>query len=201
MVLGDLEPLLKLLGRLPGVGPRSARRLALELIQNKDSLMRPLAHALTQTADAVRECDTCGNLDTQSPCRVCQSPNRADENGMTVLCVVENVSDLWALERSGSFKGRYHVLGGTLSALDGRGPDQLRVGSLLERVRRGEAKEVILALSATVDGQTTSHYLAERLREMGADVSAVAQGVQVGGSLEYLDDGTLLAAMNARRSV
>ena len=136
MVLGDLEPLLKLLGRLPGVGPRSARRLALELIQNKDSLMRPLAHALTQTADAVRECDTCGNLDTQSPCRVCQSPNRADENGSTVLCVVENVSDLWALERSGSFKGRYHVLGGTLSALDGRGPDQLRIGTLLERVRR-----------------------------------------------------------------
>lgn len=163
--------------------------------------MRPLAHALMETADAVRACDTCGNLDTQSPCRICQSPSRADENGQAVLCVVESVSDLWALERSGSFKGRYHVLGGTLSALDGRGPDQLRVGSLMERVRRGEAKEVILALSATVDGQTTSHYLAERLRELGADVSAVAQGVPVGGSLEYLDDGTLLAAMNARRSV
>lgn len=201
MILGDLEPLLKLLGRLPGVGPRSARRLALELIQNKDSLMRPLAHALSKTADAVRACDTCGNLDTQSPCRICQSPSRADEQGRAVLCVVESVSDLWALERSGSFKGRYHVLGGTLSALDGRGPDQLRVGSLMERVRRGEAKEVILALSATVDGQTTSHYLAERLRELGAEVSAVAQGVPVGGSLEYLDDGTLLAAMNARRSV
>lgn len=201
MMLGDLDPLLKLLGRLPGVGPRSARRLALELIQNKDALMRPLAHALLQTADAVQECQTCGNLDTQNPCRVCLSPDRADEQGLTVLCVVENVSDLWALERSGSFKGRYHVLGGTLSALDGRGPDQLRVGSLLERVHRGETKEVILALSATVDGQTTSHYLAERLRELGAEVSAVAQGVPVGGSLEYLDDGTLLAAMNARRSV
>jgi len=201
MILGDLDPLLKLLGRLPGVGPRSARRLALELIQNKDSLMRPLAHALVQTADAVRECDNCGNLDTQTPCRICQADTRADETGRTVLCVVESVSDLWALERSGSFKGRYHVLGGTLSALDGRGPDQLRVGSLLERARRGETKEVILALSATVDGQTTSHYLAERLRELGAEVSAVAQGVPVGGALEYLDDGTLLAAMNARRSV
>ena len=201
MILGDLDPLLKLLGRLPGVGPRSARRLALELIQNKDSLMRPLAHAMLETADAVRACEACGNLDTQSPCRICESPSRSDENGHTVLCVVESVSDLWALERSGSFKGRYHVLGGTVSALDGRGPDQLRVGLLLERVRRGEAKEVILALSATVDGQTTSHYLAERLRELGAEVSAVAQGVPVGGSLEYLDDGTLLAAINARRSV
>ena len=163
--------------------------------------MRPLAHAMLETADAVRACEACGNLDTQSPCRICESPSRSDENGHTVLCVVESVSDLWALERSGSFKGRYHVLGGTLSALDGRGPDQLRVGLLLERVRRGEAKEVILALSATVDGQTTSHYLAERLRELGAEVSAVAQGVPVGGSLEYLDDGTLLAAINARRSV
>ena len=201
MILGDLDPLLKLLGRLPGVGPRSARRLALELIQNKDSLMRPLAHAMLETADAVRACEACGNLDTQSPCRICESPSRFDENGHTVLCVVESVSDLWALERSGSFKGRYHVLGGTLSALDGRGPDQLRVGLLLERVRRGEAKEVILALSATVDGQTTSHYLAERLRELGAEVSAVAQGVPVGGSLEYLDDGALRAAINARRSV
>ena len=201
MILNDLEPLLRLLGRLPGVGPRSARRLALELIQNKETLMQPLAQTLLQTAEAVGESEVCGNLDTQSPCRVCQSPARADENGKAVLCVVETVSDLWALERSGSFKGRYHVLGGTLSALDGRGPDQLRVGSLMERVRRGETKEVILALSATVDGQTTSHYLAERLREMGAEVSAVAQGVPVGGSLEYLDDGTLLAAMNARRSV
>ena len=126
MILGDLDPLLKLLGRLPGVGPRSARRLALELIQNKDSLMRPLAHAMLETADAVRACEACGNLDTQSPCRICESPSRSDENGHTVLCVVESVSDLWALERSGSFKGRYHVLGGTLSALDGRGPDQLR---------------------------------------------------------------------------
>ncbi|MEC8155220.1 MAG: recombination mediator RecR [Pseudomonadota bacterium] len=201
MILNDLEPLLRLLGRLPGVGPRSARRLALELIQNKEALMRPLAQSLLDTADAVRECSACGNLDTEDPCRICLSPSRLGGDGKAVLCVVETVSDLWALERSGSFKGRYHVLGGTLSALDGRGPDQLRVGSLLERVRRGEAREVILALSATVDGQTTAHYLAERLRELGAEVSAVAQGVPVGGSLEYLDDGTLLAAMNARRSV
>ena len=153
MILNDLEPLLRLLGRLPGVGPRSARRLALELIQNKEALMRPLAQSLLDTADAVRECRACGNLDTEDPCRICLSPSRLGEDGKAVLCVVETVSDLWALERSGSFKGRYHVLGGTLSALDGRGPDQLQVGNLLERVRRGEAREVILALSATVDGQ------------------------------------------------
>ena len=164
-------------------------------------LIEDRLRVLLDTADAVRECSACGNLDTEDPCRICLSPTRLGEDGKAVLCVVETVSDLWALERSGSFKGRYHVLGGTLSALDGRGPDQLRVGSLLERVRRGEAREVILALSATVDGQTTAHYLAERLRELGAEVSAVAQGVPVGGSLEYLDDGTLLAAMNARRSV
>ena len=197
MILNDLEPLLRLLGRLPGVGPRSARRLALELIQNKEALMRPLAQSLLDTADAVRECSACGNLDTEDPCRICLSPTRLGEDGKACVWKPSATCGRWRSQLQGPLSRAWR----DPVRADGRGPDQLRVGSLLERVRRGEAREVILALSATVDGQTTAHYLAERLRELGAEVSAVAQGVPVGGSLEYLDDGTLLAAMNARRSV
>jgi recombination protein RecR len=155
----------------------------------------PLAAALTATAEAIRTCSHCGNLDTQDPCAVCRDERRDP----SLLCVVEEVADLWAIERSGAFSGRYHVLGGTLSALDGRGPEQLRVDDLAARARDPAVREVILALSATVDGQTTSHYLGERLADHGVTVSRLAHGVPVGGELDYLDDGTLTAALKARR--
>ena len=191
----EIDRLIQLLARLPGLGPRSARRAALALIKKRESLMAPLATALADVADTIRVCATCGNIDTTDPCGICCDPRR--EPG--VICVVEQVGDLWALERSGAFKGRYHVLGGTLSALDGRGPAQLRIGSLVERATAPEVEEVILALGATVDGQTTAHYVAERLATSGAAVTRLAHGVPVGGELDYLDDGTLTAALKARR--
>ena len=203
MTVSDLERLIQLLARLPGLGPRSARRAALKMIQKPETLMLPLATALEQAAENIRACTTCGNLDTGDTCAICRDPARDG----TLICVVEDVGDLWALERSGAFKGLYHVLGGTLSALDGRGPEQLNVAALVERVQAGadaetgagRPREVILALSATVDGQTTAHYIAERLAGLGVTISRLAHGVPVGGELDYLDDGTLSAALKARR--
>ncbi|MFQ5774142.1 MAG: recombination mediator RecR [Kiloniellaceae bacterium] len=200
MVASEIERLIQLLARLPGLGPRSARRAALQMITKPETLMLPLAAALRQAAENIRTCATCGNLDTADPCAVCRDPAR----DAAIVCVVEQVADLWAIERSGAFKGLYHVLGGTLSALDGRGPEQLNIAALIERVRAAEAggtrvAEVILALSATVDGQTTAHYIAERLAGLNVMVSRLAQGVPVGGELDYLDDGTLSAALKARR--
>ena len=200
MPVNDIERLIQLLARLPGLGPRSARRVALQMIKKRESLMLPLAAALQQAAEAIRACTVCGNLDTTDTCAICRDSRRDG----TIICIVEDVGDLWAIERSGAFKGRYHVLGGTLSALDGRGPEQLNIAALMGRLRPGDddsvaVSEVILALSATVDGQTTAHFVAERLAGTGVSVTRLAQGVPVGGELDYLDDGTLSAALKARR--
>ncbi|MEM7225720.1 MAG: recombination mediator RecR [Pseudomonadota bacterium] len=191
----EIDRLIQYLARVPGLGPRSARRAALHLMTRRESLMLPLADSLRLAAERLVDCSLCGNLDTSDPCALCQDPKRDP----SVLCVVEQVGDLWALERSGAFKGRYQVLGGTLSALDGRGPEDLRLADLEARASKPEVSEVILALSATVDGQTTAHYIAELLAGSGVKVTRLAHGVPVGGELDYLDDGTLSAAMNARR--
>jgi len=193
----EIETLIQLLSRLPGLGPRSARRAALHLIKRRDSLMLPLTEALTTAAARIKPCSVCNTLDTVDPCVICSDAGR----DAGVLCVVEQVGDLWAIERTGAFKGRYHVLGGTLSALDGIGPDDLSIAPLVARVRKDAVREVILALNATVDGQTTAHYLAERLADTGVAVTRLAHGVPVGGELDYLDDGTLSAALSARRQV
>lgn len=195
MAKGDIEGLIHLLARLPGLGPRSARRAVLHLIKRREALLLPLATALNRAAETIRGCSLCGNLDTSDPCAICDNPKRDP----ALICVVEEVADLWAMERCGAFKGRYHVLGGTLSALDGRGPEQLRIDALAGRAREVGITEVILALSATVDGQTTSHYISERLAGSGVAVTQLAHGVPVGGELDYLDDGTLTAALKARR--
>ncbi len=195
MAASEIDRMIQLLARLPGLGPRSARRAALALIVKRESLLRPLGEALLRAAEAIRPCSVCGNLDDRDPCAVCRDPERDGH----VICVVEEVGDLWAIERSGAFRGRYHVLGGTLSALDGRGPEQLKVGRLLERTAAPEVSEVILALGATVDGQTTAHYVAERLEPLGVSITRLAQGLPVGGELDYLDDGTLSAAFRLRR--
>ena len=189
----EIERLLQLLSKLPGLGPRSARRAALALLKKRDTLLEPLAASLREAADAILTCAVCGNLDTQSPCAIC-SDTRRDPH---ILCVVEDVADLWALERAGVFRGRYHVLGGALSALDGVTPDRLNVTGLLERVKGIE--EVILAMNATVEGQTTAHYLMDLLGDM--KVTRLAHGVPVGGELDYLDEGTLSAAFKARRAL
>jgi recombination protein RecR len=191
----EIERLIQLLAKLPGLGPRSARRAALHLIKRRETLLEPLAAALAEAARHIRPCSRCANLDASDPCTVCADPRR--EAG--ILCVVEEVADLWALERANAFKGRYHVLGGTLSALDGVGPDQLNIPKLVQRVKEEGIKEVILATNATVDGQTTAHYIADRLAPLGIAVSRLAHGVPIGGELDYLDDGTLAAALKARR--
>ena len=196
MATDQIDRVVKLLARLPGLGPRSAQRAALAMLKRPETLMLPLAEALESCARAVAPCPVCGNLDATDPCRVCADPRRDPRT----LCVVAEVEDLWALERAGVFRGRYHVLGGTLRALDGVGPEQLGVDRLLRRVEEGVA-EVILALAATVDGQTTSHYIAERLRPLGAKVTRLGHGVPVGGELNYLDEGTLDAALRARQPV
>jgi len=195
MTAPEIERLINLLAKLPGLGPRSARRAVLALIRRREILLSPLAKAMTEAADAVRTCSTCGNIDGRDPCAVCADARRDP----SVICVVEDVADLWALERTGAYKGRYHVLGGTLSALDGVGPDDLNIPGLLGRARDDEVREVILALSATVDGQTTAHYIADKLAEAGVSASGLAHGIPVGGELDYLDDGTLSAALKARR--
>ncbi|MGH6618454.1 MAG: recombination mediator RecR [Alphaproteobacteria bacterium] len=193
----DVERLIQLLARLPGLGPRSARRAALHLLKKRETLMGPLTQALDAVSRTVRTCSVCGNIDTLDPCGICSDGKRDP----AVICVLEEVGDLWALERTGSFKGRYHVLGGHLSALDGIGPEDLNIAKLVERAQQDTVKEVILATNLTIDGQTTAHYIAERLRAAGVSVTRLAHGVPVGGELDYLDDGTLTAALRARRAV
>jgi recombination protein RecR len=190
----QLDNLIQLLAKLPGLGPRSARRAALFLIKRRESLMEPLALALADAARAVKPCSTCGNLDTGDPCALCRDPRR----DAGTICVVEDVADLWAIERAHVFKGRYHVLGGTLSALDGIGPGELRIDTLIARVAEVPVREVILAMNATVEGQTTAHYIIDRLAGTDAQVTRLAHGVPVGGELDYLDEGTLAAALAAR---
>jgi recombination protein RecR len=195
MSVSDLDRLIQLLAKLPGLGPRSARRAALHLIKRRDVVMRPLAEALVAAAENTRTCSACGNLDTADPCAICADPRR----DAALICVVEDVSDLWAMERTAAFRGRYHVLGGVLSALDGIGPDQLNVDGLVRRAGDPETKEIILATGATVDGQTTAHYLTDRLAGLDVAVTRLAHGVPVGGELDFLDDGTIAAALKARR--
>ena len=192
-----IDILIALMAKLPGLGPRSARRAVLHLIKKRDILLSPLSDALYNVAQTARECLSCGNIDTKDICEICLNSKRG--NGQ--ICVVEDVSDLWAMERSNVFKGRYHVLGGNLSALDGVGPDELRIPHLVKRVKGENINEIILALNATVDGQTTAHYIADQLDEMDVAVTSLAQGVPIGGELDYLDDGTISAALNARKSV
>jgi recombination protein RecR len=191
----EIERLIALLGKLPGLGPRSARRATLALLKKRDQLLGPLAEAMAQARDRVMTCSVCGSLDTTNPCAICSDHSR--DGGL--ICVVEEVGSLWAMERASAFRGRYHVLGGLLSALDGRGPEALRVQELVRRASDGVVREAILALPATVDGQTTAHYLAERLAPTGVTVTMLARGVPVGGDLDWLDDGTIAQAMKARR--
>ena len=197
MALSEIDRLIQLLAKLPGLGPRSARRAALHLIKRRTGLLEPLAQALAAAAESIRQCGICGNVDTADPCAICAHEARDG----SAICVVEDVADLWALERTSAFNGRYHVLGGTLSALDGRGPDELNIDTLVRRAGEETVREVILATSATVEGQTTAHYLTDRLAGCGVTVSRLAHGVPVGGELDYLDDGTLSAALRARRPV
>ena len=191
----EIETLIGLLARLPGMGPRSARRAALKMLQQPEARMLPLASALAEAARSVKSCRLCGNLDSRDPCAICTDPRR----DRALICVVEGVGDLWALERAAVFHGLYHVLGGTLSALSGVGPEDLSVAPLLSRIADGGVTEVILALGATVDGATTAHWLTDRLKPLGVAVTRVAQGVPIGGALDVLDDGTLAAALRARR--
>jgi recombination protein RecR len=191
----EIERLIDLLAKLPGFGPRSARRAALRMLRQPETRMLPLAAALTDAARSVRPCRLCGNLDSRDPCSICTDPNRDG----SLICVVEGVGDLWALERASVHRGLYHVLGGTLSALAGTAPEDLNLRPLLARLEQGGVAEVILALGATVDGATTAHWLTERLKPLGVTVTRVGQGVPIGGALDVLDDGTLAAALRARR--
>ena len=197
MAAPEIEHLIALLAKLPGLGPRSARRAALYLLKRRESVMTPLARLLEDTAAAVATCSICGTLDSTDPCAICADPRR----DRTQICVVEDVADLWALDRAGTYKGLFHVVGGVLSALEGVGPEDLNIARLVARAGAGGVREVILALSATVDGQTTAHYIGERLGGTGVFVTRLAHGVPVGGELDYLDDGTLSAALKARRPV
>lgn len=196
----EIERLISLLAKLPGMGPRSARRAALALLKRREQLLVPLAASLAETAEKVINCSICAAPDTRDPCSICSDTSRDN----ALICVVEEAGALWAMERSGAFRGKYHVLGGLLSALDGVGPEQLRIAELIGRVsgglaKGGEAREVVLALPATVDGQTTAHYLAERLSAASVEVTSLARGVPVGGELDWLDDGTIVQALRARR--
>ena len=192
-----LKYLMRLLAKLPGLGPRSARRSVVYLLQNKEALMEPLAKELQKAVETIKECDLCGNLDLTSPCHICVHPARDRKT----ICVVEDVADLWALERNTAFKGLFHILGGTLSALDGVGPDDLRLKELFARLESDQVEEVILALNATIDGQTTAHFVADQLANKGIKVTAIAHGVPVGGEIDYLDEGTITTALQSRRVV
>lgn len=193
--MSEIETLIHLFSRLPGFGTRSARRTVLYLIKRRESQLIPLEKAIQDVIDTVQICPICGNLDSQSPCAVCADSRRDD----STICVVQDVADLWAIDRSGAFKGRYHVLGGLLSAIDGTGPEELRLPALERRIRENNTAELILALPATVDGQTTAHYIAERFKDLPLKISSLAQGIPVGGELDYLDDGTIQTALRARR--
>jgi recombination protein RecR len=195
--MSDIDRLIQYLAKLPGLGPRSARRAALHMLKRRETVLEPLSQAMAAAAESIRTCSICGNLDTRDPCGICADSRRDP----AVICVVEDVADLWALERTGAFRGRYHVLGGVLSALDGVGPDDLNIPALVARARSAEAEEVILATSVTVDGQTTAHYIVDRLAGCGVRISGIAHGVPVGGELDYLDDGTLSQALKARRTL
>jgi len=192
---GPLQHLIKTLSGLPGLGNRSARRIALHMLSNREQSMLPLAKLIERTAIETQTCDTCGNLDMRSPCYICQDVKR----NQSQICVVAQVSDLWAIERTASYKGQYHVLGGLLSALDGIGPDQLNIASLVQRSNNPETQEIILALSATVDGQSTAHYISDHLQKPDLDITHLAHGVPVGGELDYLDDGTITTALRSRK--
>jgi recombination protein RecR len=192
----EIDQLIGLMAKLPGLGPRSARRAVLQLVKKRTLLLEPLARSMTEVAATARECMTCGNVGTSDTCGICADPKR-DPN---VICVVSDVADLWAMERSSAFKGRYHVLGGVLSALDGVGPEDLQIPRLVHRVEERGVTEVVLALSATIDGQTTAHYIADQLDGTSASVTSLAQGVPIGGELDYLDDGTITAALRARKT-
>jgi len=194
---GSIDMLIQLLAKLPGLGPRSARRAALHLIKRRESLMDPLARAMKEAAENVKSCSICHNVDVVDPCHICTAAKRDQSQ----ICVIEEVGDLWAMDRVIGFKGVYHVLGGTLSALDGIGPEDLHIGQLVERAKNPMVKEVVLATNATVDGQTTAHYIAERLVDADVTVTGLAHGVPVGGELDYLDEGTLLAALKARKPI
>ena len=191
----DIETLIDLMARLPGLGPRSARRAVLMLLKRRDGVMAPLAAVMAEVAASARDCARCGNICSAEVCEICSDDRRATGE----ICVVEDVADLWAMERGGAFKGRYHVLGGTLSALDAVGPEELRIPLLLKRMGEERVTEVILALNATVDGQTTAHYIADVLSGSGVEITSLAQGVPIGGELDYLDDGTIGAALKARK--
>ena len=191
----EIKNLIKLMSKIPGLGPRSARRSVLSLIKNPEKLMLPLANSLTQVSESIKLCSICGNIDSDTICGICKDEKR-DKN---IICVVEDITDLWALERSSSYKGRYHILGGVLSAIDGINPEDLRIKELLENIRLNNVKEVILATSATLAGQTTSFYIMDLLEDEGIIISRLAQGIPMGGELDYLDDGTIGAALDSRR--
>ncbi len=191
----ELDRLISLLAKLPGLGPRSAKRAALYLLRKRQEVMEPLAAALTQAAEKVVTCSICGNWDSVDPCAICANQER--QTG--IICVVEDVGDLWAMERSGAHKGLYHVLGGVISPLDGVSADDLNIASLAQRASAGGVKEIVLAMSATIDGQTTAHYLQERLENLGVELTRLSHGVPVGGELDHLDEGTLAAALKSRR--
>lgn len=193
----DFENIVRYLSRMPGIGSRSARRIVLHMLDHKEQLMLPLAESLQNAAENIRNCAECHALDTQSPCHICASPAR-DRH---VLCVVENVADLWALERTGSYKGLYHVLGGTLSALDGITPEDLKIPHLIQRLDDLEIQELIIALNATVEGQTTAHYITDRLKNRDTKITRLARGVPMGSALDYLDDNTLVTALNSRSAM
>lgn len=191
----DIEKLIKLTAKLPSLGTRSARRIVLQLLKKRETLFLPLIEAMTQVAENIKTCEVCGNYDTTSPCSICSSLAR--ENGQ--LCVVQDVADLWAMERVSFFKGKYHVLGGILSALDGIAPEDLNIENIPQRIKDENITEVILALPATVDGQITSHYLLSRLKDCGAQITTLAQGIPMGAELDYMDEGTLQLALNSRK--
>ncbi len=193
----EIERLIQLLARLPGLGPRSARRAGLHLIRKKETLLVPLAEAMAAAADRIIICGICGNIDVCDPCVICADQRRNDE----LICVVEDVSDLWAMERANAVKGRYHVLGGVLSALDGVGPDDLNIAALISRAAKEQVKEIVLAMNATVDGQATAHYITDSCQHLNVSITRLAHGVPVGGELDYLDEGTLTAAMKSRRKL
>lgn len=191
----DIEKLIKLVAKLPSLGTRSARRIVLQLLKKKESLLLPLIASMQQVAENIKTCEICGNYDTTSPCSICTSSVREPHT----LCVVQDVADLWAMERVSFFKGRYHVLGGVLSALDGVAPEDLNIDALAERIGKEGITEVILALPATVDGQITSHYLVSRLKDSGVKITTLAQGIPMGAELDYMDEGTIQLALNSRK--
>ena len=193
----DIEKLIKLTAKLPSLGTRSARRIALHLIKKKEEILLPLIEAMQSVADNIKTCEICGNFDTSNPCAICQSEKREK----STICVVQDVADLWAMERTGFYRGQYHVLGGILSALDGVTPEDLNIDSLVSRIADGAIAEVVLALPATVDGQITAHYLVSKLKDFDLKITTLAQGIPVGAELDYMDEGTIQLALNSRREM